>query len=191
MLVMSTLTSAAKRIRCMQFRQLFKPRCSELKSTIKVLVDACDDLKMSLRFKKVLKTILKVGNQMNTGGQQQKGFTMDSLLKLQGAKAFDNKTSILQYVITLVGRNDPDWLLFPDDLKNVAPAARIHIDSVLNVERTQIKNSLDASLIAVQQLIDAENKDAAGPPAGQSPTANMMSYLKGVSCLLFALSDRF
>jgi len=61
---------------------------------------ACDDVKMSLRLKKVLKTILKVGNQMNDGADHL-GFTLDSLLKLQSAKAYDKKTSILQYVIML------------------------------------------------------------------------------------------
>ena len=42
------------------------------------------------------------------------GFTLDSLQKLNSAKAFDKKTSVLQYVITLIFRNDPDCLQFPE-----------------------------------------------------------------------------
>ena len=47
------------------------------------------------------------------------GFTMDSLLKLNTSKAFDKKTSVLQYVITLLFRNDLDALLLTEDLKSV------------------------------------------------------------------------
>ena len=69
---------------------------------------------MHLRFKKVLKTILKIGNQLNDqeGAERQAGFTVDSLLKLQNAKAFDKKTSILQYVVTLIHRSDVNCLYF-------------------------------------------------------------------------------
>ena len=66
----------------------------------------------------VCRTILKVGNQINDG-ESNMGFTMDSLLKLNTSKAFDKKTSVLQYVITLLFRNDLDALLFTEDLKSV------------------------------------------------------------------------
>ena len=45
--------------------------------------------------------------------------SMDSLLKLNTSKAFDKKTSVLQYVITLLFRNDLDALLLTEDLKSV------------------------------------------------------------------------
>lgn len=66
----------------------------------------------------VCRTILKVGNQINDG-ESNMGFTMDSLLKLNTSKAFDKKTSVLQYVITLLFRNDLDALLLTEDLKSV------------------------------------------------------------------------
>ena len=61
---------------------------------------------------------MKVGNQINDG-ESNMGFTMDSLLKLNTSKAFDKKTSVLQYVITLLFRNDLDALLLTEDLKSV------------------------------------------------------------------------
>lgn len=67
-------------------------------------------------------TILKVGNQINDG-ESNMGFTMDSLLKLNTSKAYDKKTSVLQYVITLLFRNDMDALLLPEDLKSVSEVA--------------------------------------------------------------------
>ena len=64
------------------------------------------------------RTILKVGNQINDG-ESNMGFTLDSLLKLNAAKAYDKKTTVLQYVITLLYRNDADALLLTEDLKNI------------------------------------------------------------------------
>ena len=45
---------------------------------------------------------------------QTTGFTLDSLLKLNTAKAFDKKTSILHYLVMLARRNDPTLLDFKD-----------------------------------------------------------------------------
>jgi len=59
-----------------------------------------------------------VGNQINDG-ESNMGFTLDSLLKLNAAKAYDKKTTVLQYVITLLYRNDADALLLTEDLKNI------------------------------------------------------------------------
>jgi hypothetical protein len=80
---MLDMTSASKRIQCMIFKQQFAPRVKELKAQASKIERACDDLKLSVRFKKVLKTILKIGNQLNEGMPDQAGFTVDSLLKLQ------------------------------------------------------------------------------------------------------------
>ena len=105
MSVMMDFKSASSRIHCMIFKQQFRNRVLEVRNMVSKIECACDDVKMSLRFKKLLKTILKVGNQLNDGADHA-GFTVDSLLKLQSAKAFDKKTSILQYVVMLINRND-------------------------------------------------------------------------------------
>ena len=78
------------------------------------------------------RTILKVGNQINDG-ESNMGFTMDSLLKLNTSKAYDKKTSVLQYVITLLGRNDMDALLLPEDLKSVGEVAAISLHTYIHI----------------------------------------------------------
>ncbi len=63
----------------------------------------------SSRLKTLLNIILKLGNQLNQ--KDAAGFTFDSLLKLNSAKAFDKRTSILHYLIMVVERHDK---LLPD-----------------------------------------------------------------------------
>ena len=159
MLEMMNSPTAARRIQCMIFKQQFKGRITESKTVITKIENACDDVKMSVRLKKVLKTILKVGNQMNDGADHL-GFTLDALLKLQSAKAFDKKTSVLQYVITLIQRNDENCLLFPEDLGNVAEASRLTLESVLSDHAT-LRQNLDKTCRVMTDLAEQDGTDAA------------------------------
>jgi hypothetical protein len=170
MKVMTGFTSAAKRIQVMIYKQQFQSRVLECGATLRAIESACDDVKMSVRLKKVLKTILKVGNQMNDG-EKHLGFTLDSLLKLQSAKAFDKKTSILQYVIMLIHRNDEKCLAFPEDLKHCAEASRLTLDSAQQ-EQVALRQGLEASLRVIAEI---KSEDAAKNVP--SSTASMAQFL--------------
>jgi len=150
MLEMTKLSTAAKCIQCMIYKQLFRGRYQECKSKIAAIQNACDDVKMSSRLKKVLKTILKIGNQLNDG-EVNKGFSVESLLKLQSAKAFDKKTTVLQYVVTLILRNDEDSLKFPEDLKHVSEASRYSFDTI-TTEKNALRQEFDTNLKIVEDI---------------------------------------
>ena len=152
MLVMMELPNAAKRLQCMSYKQLFKTRITELKVIVSKIENACDDVKLSAKFKKVLKTILKVGNTMNDSADQR-AFSLDSLAKLRAAKAFDNKTSILQYVIMVLFKNDPTCVLFTEELSNVTEASRYTMEMVTS-ERGSMKQGLDSCSKVLTDLGD-------------------------------------
>jgi len=97
MLEIMQLEDAEERLRALIYMRQFQNRLSELRNDVKTVVDACDDVKISLELKKLLKIILTLGNRMNEGSNR--GFTLDSLLKLSDAKAFDKKTSILHFLV--------------------------------------------------------------------------------------------
>lgn len=116
-------------LECIIFKLTLKQSLTQINDSVTRVENACDDVKMSPKLKKVLKTILMVGNQMNDGAEQR-GFSLESLLKLQSAKAFDKKTTVLQYIVRLIQRNDPNTLLFPEDLVHLSDAARISVDGL-------------------------------------------------------------
>lgn len=149
MLVMVSCTGAKARLNALIAKRQFLPRWHDLKHKYGLLEAACDEIKKSARLKKVLKTILKVANQLND--EQQAGITVDSLVKLATIKAFDKKTSILQYVIMLIHRHDSDALLFPDDLKHLAEASRLGLDS-LNSEKAALTGELSSAIRAIRNL---------------------------------------
>jgi hypothetical protein len=53
--MMDMVQAAPKRIRCMIYKQMFKSRVNEIKSKLLTLERACDDVKMSVRLRKVLR----------------------------------------------------------------------------------------------------------------------------------------
>jgi hypothetical protein len=89
---------------------------------------------------------LNIGNRLNTAGPSQKGkagaFTLDSLLKLNQAKAFDKKTTFLHYVVLVVQRNNELLVRFKDDLPTVMKAEKVYWDQCLN-DLEEVENQLE------------------------------------------------
>ena len=107
---------------------------------------ACEELSNSIRLRKLLGVVLNIGNRLNTAGPTQKGkagaFTLNSLLKLNQAKAFDKKTTFLHYVVLVTRRNNEDLLGFKDDLTNVMKAEKIYWDQCVT-DLEEVENQLE------------------------------------------------
>ena len=74
---------------------------------------------------------MKLGNALNTGGvanEEVTAITLDSLLKLAEAKAFDRQTSVLHYLVSIVQKNDEDVLKVSEDFVPVKAAERVAMD---------------------------------------------------------------
>lgn len=73
-----------------------------------VLQSACDDLKGSRLFLKLLEAVLRTGNRMNVGTNrgQAKAFKLDTLLKLADVKGTDGKTTLLHFVVQEIVRSE-------------------------------------------------------------------------------------
>jgi hypothetical protein len=69
---------------------------------------ACEELRHSRLFKKLLEAVLKTGNRMNDGtfrGGAQ-AFKLDTLLKLADVKGVDGKTTLLHFVVQEIIRSE-------------------------------------------------------------------------------------
>jgi hypothetical protein len=108
--------------------------------------NACDELSHSNRLRQLLGIILQFGNRLNTAGVNSKGkagaFTLDSLLKLKEAKAFDKKTTFLHYIILIVQRNNEILLKYYDDLPTVLKADKVFWDQCLQ-DLEEVENQLE------------------------------------------------
>lgn len=90
--------------------------------------------------------MLQFGNRLNTAGKSKQNkagaFTLDSLLKLSQAKAFDKKTTFLHYLVMIVHRNNELLLKFTDDLPTCLKADKIYWDQCLQ-DLEEVENQLE------------------------------------------------
>lgn len=84
MVTMMEVSEPARKFDAMLFRSVFKNRFEDINAGIQTLNTACDQLRASEKFRKLMAMILTVVNQINTGGEGNMaiGFTLDALLKL-------------------------------------------------------------------------------------------------------------
>ncbi|KAL7489856.1 hypothetical protein ACHAW6_015582 [Cyclotella cf. meneghiniana] len=131
---MMKVEKADKKFECMLFKYQFEHKLNELMDGVTTLINACEEVQKSVRLRKLMAMILMLGNQINTGGSGRiaHGFTLDALLKLDEAKAFDKKTSVLQYLVKLVKVNEPDLLKVHAEMPSIGPAESVIVDGLIS-----------------------------------------------------------
>ncbi|XP_062194174.1 formin-like protein 15 [Phragmites australis] len=92
---------AFKRVEAMLYITNFDSEVDYLKTSFKTLEAACEELRSSRLFHKILDAVLKTGNRMNTGTNRgnARAFKLDALLKLVDVKGADGKTTLLHFVV--------------------------------------------------------------------------------------------
>lgn len=136
MIAMISVKQSRMKLRALLFKLQFRGCIQDLAHDVFSVEKACDELSNSVKLRKLFGIVLNVGNRLNTAGPSDKrkasAFSIQSLLKLNQAKAFDNKTTFLQYVVLVVQRNNEKLLNFKDDLPTVAKADKIYWDQCIN-----------------------------------------------------------
>lgn len=124
-------------------------------SDARMIQKACNEIISSARFRKILGIILDLGNRLNTAGsstkERAKAITIDSLPKLNQAKAFDQKTTFLHFVVKVIRRHQPSLVHFRDEMPTIFKAQMSQWDhSVMEMEKLE-KELDEVRKIAVYQ----------------------------------------
>ncbi|XP_065860807.1 formin-like protein 2 [Euphorbia lathyris] len=99
---------AFKRVDAMLYIANFDSEVDYLKRSFENLGAACQELKNSRMFLKLLEAVLKTGNRMNVGTNRgdAHAFKLDTLLKLVDVKGTDGKTTLLHFVVQEIIRSE-------------------------------------------------------------------------------------
>uniref|UniRef100_A0A0E0KA82 Formin-like protein n=1 Tax=Oryza punctata TaxID=4537 RepID=A0A0E0KA82_ORYPU len=99
---------AFKRVDAMLYRANFETEINYLRNSFETLEAACEDLRGSRLFLKLLEAVLRTGNRMNVGTNrgEAKAFKLDTLLKLADVKGTDGKTTLLHFVVQEIIRSE-------------------------------------------------------------------------------------
>lgn len=99
---------AFKRLECLLFMLSMSEDVTNIKESFATLEVACNNLRNSRLFLKLLEAVLKTGNRMNDGTYRggAQAFKLDTLLKLADVKGTDGKTTLLHFVVQEIIRSE-------------------------------------------------------------------------------------
>jgi len=142
-LSLANIKRLVPRLKSLRFMLHFPELVQDCKPDIVAGTAACDEIKKSKKFAKLLEIILLIGNIMNTGSknEQSVGFDISYLPKLMNTKDRDNKTTLLTFLVETVEKDYPDLINFFEEILHVDKAARVSCEGVQKVLK-QMDNSL-------------------------------------------------
>jgi len=131
------------RLKSLMFQQRYPELVQDCKPHIVAATAACEEVRKSKKFAKMLEIILLIGNIMNTGSKnaQSIGFDISYLAKLNNTKDRDNNGTLLHFLVELVERDHPELLSFEEEILHLDPASRVSVESIQKVLK-QMDNSI-------------------------------------------------
>ncbi|KAL0858771.1 hypothetical protein ABMA27_011242 [Loxostege sticticalis] len=120
------------RLRSMAFKEHYAEIISEVKPDIVSGTAACEEVKSSGKFAKILELLLLLGNYMNTGSNNAGayGFEISFLTKLTSTKDLENKQTLLHYLVETIENKFPDVLTFAEEMPHIDRAARVSMENL-------------------------------------------------------------
>ncbi|XP_053078201.1 protein diaphanous homolog 1 isoform X1 [Acinonyx jubatus] len=130
--VMGTVPRLRPRLNAILFKLQFSEQVENIKPEIVSVTAACEELRKSESFSKLLEITLLVGNYMNAGSRNAGafGFNISFLCKLRDTKSTDQKMTLLHFLAELCENDHPDVLKFPDELAHVEKASRVSAENL-------------------------------------------------------------
>ncbi|XP_029156307.1 protein diaphanous isoform X2 [Nylanderia fulva] len=142
----STIKRLQPRLRSLSFMLRYEELVQDVKPDIVAATAACEEVKNSKKFARILELILLLGNYMNSGSKngQAFGFEISFLTKLTSTKDIDNKQTLMHYLVDTIERKFPECLNFIEELAHVDRASRISMET--------IKRTLDQMAANIRDL---------------------------------------
>ncbi|XP_014210886.1 protein diaphanous isoform X2 [Copidosoma floridanum] len=156
------------RLRSLSFMLKYEELVQDVKPDIVAGTAACEEVKTSKKFTRILEVILLLGNYMNSGSKngQAFGFEISYLTKLTSTKDIENKQTLLHYLVDTIERKFPDCLNFSEELAHIDKASRVSLE---NIER--ILRQMESNIRSLEQDL----KNAKVPQNDQDRFSNVMA----------------
>ncbi|MQL92046.1 hypothetical protein Taro_024664 [Colocasia esculenta] len=143
------------KLRVFSFKIQFRSQVADLSSNLNIVNSAADEAG-SAKLKRIMQTILSLGNALNQGTARGSaiGFRLDSLLKLTDTRARNNKMTLMHYLCKVLADKLPELLDFNKDLVSLEAASKIQLKTL--AEEMQ---AISKGLEKVEQELTASEND--------------------------------
>ncbi|XP_071699144.1 formin-like protein 17 [Rutidosis leptorrhynchoides] len=138
--LMKVPRSEAK-LRVFSYKLQFTTQVSDLRKNLNDVYLSVEQIRSSLKFRRVMQTILSLGNALNQGTARGAavGFKLDSLLKLNETRAKNNKMTLMHYLCKVLADQLPELLDFSKELGSLEAATKIQLKSLAEEMQAVIK----------------------------------------------------
>uniref|UniRef100_A0A0D9YZL3 Formin-like protein n=1 Tax=Oryza glumipatula TaxID=40148 RepID=A0A0D9YZL3_9ORYZ len=138
---------------------------ADLKNSLNTINSVAEEVRNSLKLKRVMQTILSLGNALNQGTARGSavGFRLDSLLKLIDIRARNNRMTLMHYLCKVLSDKLPEVLDFNKDLTYLEPASKCGGESQIQLkELAEEMQAITKGLEKVEQELTTSEKDGPG-----------------------------
>ncbi|XP_071699145.1 formin-like protein 18 [Rutidosis leptorrhynchoides] len=141
--LMKVPRSEAK-LRVFSYKLQFSTQVSDLRNNLNDVYLSVEQIRSSVKFRRVMQTILSLGNALNQGTARGAavGFKLDSLLKLKETRAKNNKMTLLHYLCKVLAEKLPELLDFSKELGSLEAATKIQL-KILAEEMQAVTKGLE------------------------------------------------
>ncbi|KAL3844083.1 hypothetical protein ACJIZ3_001486 [Penstemon smallii] len=146
------------KLRVFSFKIQFCSQVSDLRKSLNIVNSASEEVRSSVKLKRIMQTVLSLGNALNHGTARGSavGFRLDSLLKLTETRARNNKLTLMHYLCKVLAEKLPEVLDFQKDLVSLEAATKTQL-KYLAEEMQAIGKGLEK---VTQELTASENDGA-------------------------------
>ncbi|KAL7587823.1 hypothetical protein Lser_V15G37977 [Lactuca serriola] len=120
---------AEAKLTVFSYKLQFSKLVSDLRNCVNVVYLSVEQLISSVKLRRVMQTILSLGNALNQGTTRGAAvkFRLDSFLKLNTTCAWSNKTTLMHYLCKVLADKLPEVLDFSKELGSLEPASKIQL----------------------------------------------------------------
>uniref|UniRef100_A0A0D9X688 Formin-like protein n=2 Tax=Leersia perrieri TaxID=77586 RepID=A0A0D9X688_9ORYZ len=173
------------KLRVFLFKIQFRSQVFDLKRNLNIVNSSAEEIRGSVKLKRIMQTILSLGNALNQGTARGSavGFRLDSLLKLSDTRARNNKMTLMHYLSKVLSEKLPELLDFPKDLTSLELAAKIQLKSL--AEEMQ---AINKGLEKVEQELTTSENDG---PVSDIFRKTLKDFLSGAEAEVRALTSLY
>uniref|UniRef100_A0A0D3FBJ7 Formin-like protein n=1 Tax=Oryza barthii TaxID=65489 RepID=A0A0D3FBJ7_9ORYZ len=164
-LEMMKVPRVESKLRILSFKIKFLTQVADLKNSLNTINSVAEEVRNSVKLKRVMQTILSLGNALNQGTARGSavGFRLDSLLKLIDIRARNNRMTLMHYLCKVLSDKLPEVLDFNKDLTYLEPASKCGGESQIQLkELAEEMQAITKGLEKVEQELTTSEKDGPG-----------------------------
>ncbi len=159
--VIGQIPRVERRLEIFQFKLQFDLMFEDVSARIKTCLDTLQSIYTSKRIKNLLEYVLAFGNFFNAGTNKGEayGFKLQYLTKLANTKTIDNKSNLLNYLLSLVDKDPENVGNFNNDIALCPEATRIELPT-LQADITKITVGVRKAANEVKSVKDPSERFA-------------------------------